>query len=318
MRIIVVALLLALSTVGTVSAQVVGKTGDLLVTNGRAQSVLLIDPATGQQTLLLQGQDLPSGIATNVLGDVVFTDNGDGPSGYSYGRVTQLLGVGNWLDLVKPEYNPFGCYLEDNGDVVYVRQRNPGLYRYSAATGTVTYGFSPNFANVRHIAKEPYGNLLVVDEHSSSAIPHGDGAIYRFTATLALLGVVSQSGLLKDPTGIAVDAVGWIYVVDKNGTAPGVVVRVDPTDGTQTLVSSGGNLVDPTGVALARDGSLVVTDLGTGGAPRVLRVDPTTGLQSTISVGGLLVDPQGVAVILADPPVSIRASSWGRLKGLYR
>jgi sugar lactone lactonase YvrE len=123
---------------------------------------------------------------------------------------------------------------------------------------------------------------------------------------------------LHDPTGVAVDSAGNVFVADFNNQR---IRRVDATTGIITTVAGngvpdfigdGGLAIDaslhfPYGVALDNVGNLFIADYGN---QRIRRVDATTGIITTVTGngvqgfsgdGGLATDanlsnPMGVAV----------------------
>ena len=104
--------------------------------------------------------------------------------------------------------------------------------------------------------------------------------------------VLSESNLLTNPHGVAIEPSGSIVLMDQaNG-----VLRVNPTNGAQTVLAPATNFstapLGPIGVAVERDGSILVAD-GTQG---VKRVHPVSGAVSVLSSGGSLVLPTGVTV----------------------
>jgi hypothetical protein len=116
------------------------------------------------------------------------------------------------------------------------------------------------------------------------------------TGTRTLLSTFSnatQGPLGDNPTGVAVEASGFILVIDYAvGTGGnGVLFRVDPATGNRTLLSDFGNSaqgptgVDPVGVAVEASGFILVIDedAGTNSAGALFRVDPVTGNRTLLS-----------------------------------
>src|SRR5262245_56135529 len=80
---------------------------------------------------------------------------------------------------------------------------------------------------------------------------------------------------------------GDVLVVDHSccGGAGGVI-RVNPSDGSQTIVSSGDNFVAPVGIAIAANGDLLVVDPSCcGGQGGIILVNPADGSQTIVSSG---------------------------------
>ena len=148
------------------------------------------------------------------------------------------------------------------------------------------------------------GDILVTDL-ARDAVIRVDPA----TGQQALVSnnIVSDTGLIDIPLGIALDAGGSILVADAD--AGGAVIRVNPTTGQQTLVSNaavntGPDLFsDPAGIALDAQGRILIADLSASGGPGgVIRVNPSSGQQTLVSDNvittgtGLFDDPGGIAL----------------------
>jgi sugar lactone lactonase YvrE len=97
----------------------------------------------------------------------------------------------------------------------------------------------------------------------------------------------------SQPTGLAVDSAGDLFVVDNTGSQ---VVRIDAVTGAQTTIGSG--LKNPTSVALDSAGDVFIAD---GGNNRVVVVPPDGGPQLTVGVSGL------------ETPVQVALDSAGNL-----
>jgi sugar lactone lactonase YvrE len=97
---------------------------------------------------------------------------------------------------------------------------------------------------------------------------------------------MGSAARFREPSGVAVDATGNIYVAD---TGNGAVRKVDGAGHVSTL-ARGGGLQAPTGVAVAAGGTLLVTDPRAG---RVFRISPAGGGQPPAPVAFAL--PEQVA-----------------------
>ncbi|HEU4636228.1 MAG TPA: Ig-like domain repeat protein, partial [Edaphobacter sp.] len=151
------------------------------------------------------------------------------------------------------------------------------------------------------LAVDLQGDLFIADEgsHQILRIDAGTGGI----STVAGAGIQGYGGdkgsaiaaLLDSPTGIAVDAVGNIYVADSHNQR---VRRIDASTGVITSFAGTGAqgfsgdagpavhaaLALPRGVSLDSQGNIVVVDSGNN---RVRRIDLTTGAITTTAGDGI-------------------------------
>jgi sugar lactone lactonase YvrE len=114
---------------------------------------------------------------------------------------------------------------------------------------------------------------------------------------------ISSGGLLGNPTGVAIDDFGIVYVIDEGGK----IVRVDPAaydagdpDGNQQVVSQGGLLTTPQSGDFDADGTLLVAAQA---GSKLVRVDPDAfnpldpaANQTLVASVDLLSAPKDVAV----------------------
>lgn len=98
------------------------------------------------------------------------------------------------------------------------------------------------------------------------------------TASFAYAQATLGSGMTQ-PSGVAVDAVGNLFVADNTGNQ---VVRIDAATGAQTTVGSG--LLNPAGVAVNSAGDVFIADSGNN---RVVVVPSGGGPQLTVGASGL-------------------------------
>jgi len=151
----------------------------------------------------------------------------------------------------------------------------------------------------RGLAREAGGALLVADlvdpSTSSGGTPVTDGRIIRIDRATGAQNLLSSDGELLNPTGIAVDGDGRIFVADPTGPVMpeqfGRVIEIDPVDGSQLVLAEGDLLEQPVGVAVLDTGNLIVADA----VGKLVRIDPATGDQTLVSEYGDLVQPRAVA-----------------------
>jgi DNA-binding beta-propeller fold protein YncE len=153
------------------------------------------------------------------------------------------------------------------------------------------------------------GDLIVADsEHHSLS-----GCILDIDPQTGVQTVISSGGRLVQPTGVAIDPVGNIFVSDFGGidNNSGAILKIDAATGAQTVISSGGSLDGPTSVQLDPNGQLLVTQEGNFGA--LLRIDPTTGAQTVITSGRFVQIAQDAAI---NPHGGILVSSFYSKSGI--
>ncbi|MGC8887144.1 MAG: cadherin-like domain-containing protein [Verrucomicrobiia bacterium] len=207
-------------------------------------------------------------------GTLAATDPDQPPQTLNYRIVTNCLkGI---ISIINPTNGAF-IYQPDPGAIgtdVFSFVANDGTL--DSAPGTFTMTIRPNL--------DP-GDIVIAD---------GNGRRVVLIDPAGAQFVLSESNLLVNPRGIALEPSGAIVLVDQaNG-----VLRVNPTNGAQTVVSSGGNLAAPVGIAVDNNGMLLVSDAATfGGGPydSVLRIDPASGAQTVLATNNLLNLPTGLA-----------------------
>lgn len=171
---------------------------------------------------------------------------------------------------------------------------------------TIAVTFAPKWAGLRQdaqIVKDQSGNLL------ATTFLHGIGLAPQMTLTPGIISTVAGDGAfgfggdgsaatsasLANPTGVALDAAGNIYIADsinqvirKVSAATGVISTVAGTPFAVTPLGDGGpaklaTLNNPTGVAVDAAGNLYIADQGNG---RIREVTAATGIITTVAGGG--------------------------------
>jgi len=188
---------------------------------------------------------------------------GGGPNQASPART----GANDGDTLAFAKFNgPFGVATDTSGDL-YVADRNNGKIRKISRPGTAGSLTSTFVSRLR----APVG-VAVDGSNVVYVITQLDGRLRKYSSTGALLETVS--GLIN-PTALALDGAGNVYVTELGGT-----VRVIAPDGSITLVTSGLNR--PRGIAVLKNGLLAVSE---SGAHAIDIVDPSSGL-TTLFAGG--------------------------------
>ena len=277
----------------------------ILVTNVLIPSLLRVDPATGNRSVI-------SGCANEDCTSQI----GTGPDFFG----PRLIARENDGQLVLSDR--FGVTVSA---VVRVDPQTGDRTLISGCTDTgcsSQLGTGPVMDRVFGIAVESSDTILVADTLALLRINpvSGDRTVLSGCAD-PLCTVEVGSGLsFGEPIGVALDGNGDILVTDSTeGSSFRAVFRVDPSTGTRTVVSgcanttctalvgSGTNFGDGLwGIAIDADGDLLVTDLA---MDAVFHVDLTTGNRTVVSgcldatcssvVGGgtQLSEPLGIAVL---------------------
>jgi streptogramin lyase len=242
-RIRPIALLLLGLTLASVARAVELRPGDILLTDSRRDTVLRVDPVTGDRTLV-------SG-----------SDRGTGPH-FEY---------------------PLGMALHPDGRIFLADQNRRAIVVIDPATGDRTdfaaasVGTGTRLRSPKHLAFHPSGYFAVGDA-GLDAVVRMDLEGRR---TILTPRVVRGSPQLKNPIGVAFDAEGFLLLIDNNRRALFRVdpatgardVRSSPS------VGSGPQWLNPAGIALEASGHAVISDRDFG----VWRVDPVSGARATVS-----------------------------------
>jgi len=285
------ALLASSAPAGAVTLQ----PGDILIADqsafGGGGAVILVDPVTGQQTVVSNnainaGTDLfadPFGIVLDATGRILVADESS-------------QGVSN------------------NGGVIRV---DPASGQQTAVSNDTINTGTDLFDDPNGLALDPQGRILIADGESqgvsfTGAVIRVDPATGQQTA-VSTNTINTGTDLFSEPSALTLDAYGRIMVADENSQGVsdnGAVIAVEPATGKQTAVSNdivntGTDLFkDPVGIALAA-GRILVADVDSQGVSftgALIAVDPATGQQTpvsnnTISGPDLFENPTGIVVV---------------------
>ncbi len=240
--------------------------------------------------------DLPTGVVTNNAGLVYVVDMRNhrirqlGPGE----DVTTVAGSTPGLvngALADAQFSvPWDIVIDSNGDLFITDTNNHRIRKIDVSTGQVSTfagtgstgvtqgGFlngpadQAQFRLPRGIAIDANDNLYIADtgNHRIRKItPDGTVTTLAGTGVLGLRDGAPDEARFREPTGIAVDVNGVVYVVDQNNNS---IRRVEP-NGKVTTIAGDGTFGDsdgvgaaarfgtPEGIAIGPDGALYVTDL---------------------------------------------------------
>lgn len=260
---------------------------------GSASVVLAVAPNTISWTasanagwLHLSGNG-QSGVGSATIGFSVDSNSGPTRSGTLTvaGQTLTVMQAGQTFvpgtlaaTLVSGLSRPVGLALDPSGtifigDSSVVRAWNP-------VGGTLTSIVTVTNSSIAGIAEDSAGNLFFAAQLGNTVL--------EWIAASNMLVTLIPSGVVLQPSGIAVGQYGKVYIADRGHNAIEVYNLTNRT--LTTLISSG--LSSPAAVAVDAAGSLYVADSGHNA---VLKRDIVSGSVTTVVNTGLS-NPQGVAV----------------------
>ena len=272
--------------------------GDIIATHYRTAEVFLVDPATGNLSIITSGDLLvePSGVAIDLKGNILIADTQIGiilidPETGQQTLLCSLIGA-------------FGIAVDENG-YIYVStlvgsppNSTASIIRIDPATGLPQLiSENGNLLIPREIDIDDHGKIVVADQGIGYL---DDGAILRIDPATGLQEVISSGGFIRTIRGLEIDGSGQ-FIVGEN-RSPAMVIRVDPATGIQSEISRENNLVSPVGIAIEEEGSILVADNGTGapGDGAIIRINPQTGTQtlliSAATSNGMFTNGRGITV----------------------
>jgi len=223
---------------------------------------------------------------------------------------------GNGVNAAQAEFcNPSGIAVDANNNVYVADYGNDIVRRIDAVSHIITTvagvaqinsyngdgpGTSHYLSNPIALAFDASGNLYIADYgnnmlrklDTSGNMTTVAGAYGAYGGSDGQNGVAATSVALTDPTAVAVDAAGNIYVteaIDNDGLVRKINTSgiISTVAGGQGFVANNGdgllatqaNLSEPYGLAIDAVGTMYISDLGHA---IVRRVDPNTHIISTV------------------------------------
>jgi len=232
----------------------------------------------------------PVGVATDALGNVYVADyNGLVIRKISTtGVVTTLAGSGapgsaNGNGRAASFFCPSGVATDASGNI-YVADNNNNLIRKISPSGVVTtlagsgaagsangIGIAASFNQPGSVSTDASGNVYVADANNNQIRKITPAGVVTTLAGSGAAGSVNTtftSASFNNPTGVATDAPGNVYVADAGNNlirkvSPAGVVSTLAGSGTQGSINGQGptaSFYQPTGVATDASGNVYVAD----------------------------------------------------------
>jgi sugar lactone lactonase YvrE len=218
-----------------------------------------------------------------------------------------------------------------NGSAAEAVLGEPDFVSYDPGQGPTQNGMSGPFG----VAVDKNGTLWVADAGNNQVLRYDHAASKANGAdadgTLDLSDAPAQNGM-KDPTAVAVDGSGTLWVVDKGNdrvlrfdnaaaiadgaNADGVLGQPDFGIHTAAAATTQNGMDDPTAVAVDGSGTLWVVDKGNN---RVLRFDNAASKANGANADGVLGQPNFVSYATATTqnglylPLGVAVDSSGTL-----
>lgn len=186
-------------------------------------------------------------------------------------------------------FQPTGVVIDKQGDIIVVDRMNNRIRKISngmvvtfagrGSTGT-TGGFSDGDASTamfslpRSIVMDKQGNFIVSDNVNNLIRKITPDGLVSTIAGIPLHAAGDQDGditsaTFDEPTGVALDAQGNIYVVDYNSSK---IRKINMNTNTVTTIAGGGGIgyadgeatvskfFQPTGITVDAEGNVIVAD----------------------------------------------------------
>jgi uncharacterized protein (TIGR03437 family) len=261
------------------------------------------------------------GVITTVAGtDWLFPGNG-GPAVNA--PLSETLG----LDLAVDSSGNY--FIADDGNLMVMRVGTDGIVNviagngFSFISGNGGLAVNAGLLDPVALAMDPAGNVYIAEFGGDIRQVTPAGIINRIAGT-GIHGYGGDNGPalsaeLNEPSGLAVDSAGNLYIADTNNNR---IRKVDPSGNITSIAGTGqagfsgdggpainAQLNEPTRLALDAAGDLYVVDIDNF---RVRKID-VHGIITTVAGGGRLTGGGVLATAAALEPVAIALDSAGTL-----
>jgi sugar lactone lactonase YvrE len=258
----------------------------------------------------------PLGLTVDTYGDIFVTDPGNGKvvadclststanvAGNGSGTTNSFCGntgyLGAVVDLGTGFTKPADIAL-DGANNLYVTDstansvteiQGVNLASTTLVSASATFGSTP-LASPHGIALDGYTNVYIADSGNNRIVmAHQYGAPATENSVYVPSATTFGGTALSNPTGIALDAAGDLYIAD---TGNNRIVEYTPFGVASVVTTAGITLNAPTAVKVLSSGALVVTDAASG----VSLIQGGTGAALPIGTFSLNA-PKGLALDLA-------------------
>ena len=282
----------------------------------------------------------PEGVAVDASGNVYVADTSNseirkitaGAIVATFAGTAGSPGAGNGTGTGASFDNPVGIAVDGSGNVYVADSGNDDIREISTAgvvitlAGTGSTGFtnatgtSASFDNPTGVAVDASGNVYVADQTNDSIRKIAPGGVVSTLAGSGSTGSANGTGTaasFDNPTGLAVDAAGNVYVADQNNfeirkITPGGVVSVLAGTGATGSVNATGTAASfnhPYDVTVDARGNVYVAD---GGNDLIREITPagvvttlagtvgSTGSTNATGIFASFSSPWGVAINSSD------------------
>jgi serine/threonine-protein kinase len=271
----------------------------------------------------------PTGITVDTAGNVYVADyrNNLIRKINSAGLVTTFVGTlspgsANGTGTYASFFQPTGVavdvsgnvYIADNGNNL-IREISPaGVVTTMAGNGTVGFvngiGSAASFSGPQGIAVDVSGNVYVADYGNNlirEISPNGVVTTLAGSGTSGSVNGVDTAAAFNEPTGVAVDVAGNVYVADYGNN---LIRKISPAGMVTTLAGSGNtgaangtgtaaSFNGPTGLAVDASGNVYVADYGNNLVREITPAGVVTKLGSGTGGPGKSLSfngPYGIAI----------------------
>lgn len=288
--------------------------GDIVVTadtsDPNVEEIYKVDRLSGSLTLIASpnhsGSGYLAGIAVEPSGKLLTTFSSNTPN--CPGTASQVLRVdpatGSSTLLVNAcagfnQTFSFPSGIATDGSTIFWGTWDSDVWRMNTDGSSANIlSSSATLGRIPDIALSPGGMYVSSDP---GAPPY---SIRFIQVPSGVDAPISTGGLIQNPRGIAVERNGMIVVIsERDGSNnPDDIIRVNPSNGSQSVVSSGGELMVAYDLAVEWDGHLVVAE-----SSRVVRVDASTGAQTVLAQAPR--ELIAIAVVPGDPELEVTVTA---------
>jgi gliding motility-associated-like protein len=263
----------------------------------------------------------PIGVTLDATGNMYVTDNTNHrirkitPTGTVSTLAGSFQGFADGTGISAQFFNPVGVVADATGNI-YVADSNNARIRKITPTGTVstfagtTEGFgdgtgtAAQFDTPYEITIDASGNIYVADfsNHKIRKITPAGEVTTLAGSTQGFTDGTGTAAQFNNPSGVAVDTDGNVYVADFNNRR---IRKVTPAGVVTTIPDAG--VLNPSGVAVDILGNIYVTSFGENKISKITPAD----VVSTIVEGPDINGPEGVVI---DPSGNIYIASYSDSK----